>query len=116
MTYLQVGNFEEVLRGVPKIGSDVHQAVNHVNLVALRDGKTKTQTPNHSAAEVRFGSSDRALKLVSPPAPRSSDVLGYLPGESNVEPPPGIPVNMHCPWPVQTEDFGLSGSLFLAST
>ena len=69
MTYLQVGNFEEVFCGVPKISSGVHQAVKHVDLVTLRVVKTKTQSPSCSAAEVRFAASDRAMKLVFPPEP-----------------------------------------------
>lgn len=67
VAYLQVGNFEEVFRGVAKISRHVHQAVKHMNLVALKVVKTKTQTPNYSAAEVRFAPSDGALKLVFPP-------------------------------------------------
>lgn len=66
MTYLQVGNFEEVFRGVPQISCDVHQAVKHVNLVTLRVVKTKIHTPYYSAAEVRFAFPIRALMLVFP--------------------------------------------------
>lgn len=43
MPYLQVGNFEEVFRGVPEISRAVHQAVEHVNLVTLRKQKHKPQ-------------------------------------------------------------------------
>lgn len=43
VTYLQVGNFEEVLGGVPKIGRAVQQAVKHENLVTLSGAKTTTQ-------------------------------------------------------------------------
>jgi len=43
VTYLQVGNFEEVLSGVPKIGRAVHQAVKHENLITLRGAKAMTQ-------------------------------------------------------------------------
>lgn len=76
MTYLQVGNFEEVFRGIAEIRRDVHQAVKHVNFITLRVGKRQTQTPNHLAAGVRFAPSNRALELVFPPE-SSSDELHW---------------------------------------